>query len=451
MILAVLDKRANAPIGGSDAYLSTVGGVRLTEPAADLAISLALAGAITDRPLPHGTIAFGEVGLAGEIRPVTGAHRRLAEAAPARLHPGRRTAGCARRRPGARRPAGRRGRHRRPMPSAVGCSRRLSANGRRLHPVDRGIGGVRTGMRTLAVDHPARGPNRTEARGPPSRTTTSSCAPRWPPWHRAPSCATASSASCAAAPAPSSCSATTGRRDRLHRRLPARRRVLRDPAARAGEDGRRDRVRPRGHPHPARRHPAGARPAHRDQRVRHPAPHRRAGGQADRLPGHLGEPVDADHRALRRRPAGRARGFQRHPVPRQPGAADPGALQVAPRRGHRHALRARDRGPRHRPRRRQRAPAARDGAPDQGRDRRVRRRSSAPTAACSASSSRSSPAASPTTWARHPRLPARGQGRLPLEEAMANLVAIDSTELLDLAAGPERWASPSSATRSTPR
>ena len=81
MILAVLDKRAQAPIGGSDAYLSTVGGVRLTEPAADLAISLALAGAITDLPLPHGTIAFGEVGLAGEIRPVTGAHRRLAEAA----------------------------------------------------------------------------------------------------------------------------------------------------------------------------------------------------------------------------------------------------------------------------------------------------------------------------------------------------------------------------------
>ncbi|MEO5611003.1 MAG: DNA repair protein RadA [Ornithinibacter sp.] len=80
MILAVLDKRAEAPIGSSDAYLSTVGGVRLTEPAADLAISLALAGAITDLPLPHGTIAFGEVGLAGEIRPVTGAHRRLSEA-----------------------------------------------------------------------------------------------------------------------------------------------------------------------------------------------------------------------------------------------------------------------------------------------------------------------------------------------------------------------------------
>ena len=81
MVLAVLDKRAQAPIGGSDAYLSTVGGVRLTEPAADLAVALALAGAITDRPLPPGTVAFGEVGLAGEVRPVTGAHRRLAEAA----------------------------------------------------------------------------------------------------------------------------------------------------------------------------------------------------------------------------------------------------------------------------------------------------------------------------------------------------------------------------------
>jgi DNA repair protein RadA/Sms len=81
MILAVLDKRAQAPVGGADAYLSTVGGVRLTEPAADLAITLALAGAITDRPLPHGTVAFGEIGLAGEVRPVTGVHRRLAEAA----------------------------------------------------------------------------------------------------------------------------------------------------------------------------------------------------------------------------------------------------------------------------------------------------------------------------------------------------------------------------------
>ncbi len=80
MILAVLDRRAQAPIKDQDAYLSTVGGVRITEPAADLAIALALGSAILDRPLPVGTIAFGEVGLAGEVRPVTGSHRRLAEA-----------------------------------------------------------------------------------------------------------------------------------------------------------------------------------------------------------------------------------------------------------------------------------------------------------------------------------------------------------------------------------
>ncbi|MBP6996093.1 MAG: DNA repair protein RadA [Phycicoccus sp.] len=81
MILAVLSRRARAPIGKQDAFLSTVGGIRLTEPASDLAVALAIASAVTDRPLRVGTVAFGEVGLAGEIRPVTGAHRRLAEAA----------------------------------------------------------------------------------------------------------------------------------------------------------------------------------------------------------------------------------------------------------------------------------------------------------------------------------------------------------------------------------
>ncbi len=81
MIIAVLERRAKAPIKKQDAYLSTVGGARLTEPAADLAIALALGSAILDTPLPTQTVAFGEVGLAGEIRPVTGSHRRLAEAA----------------------------------------------------------------------------------------------------------------------------------------------------------------------------------------------------------------------------------------------------------------------------------------------------------------------------------------------------------------------------------
>ncbi|MGB6022647.1 MAG: magnesium chelatase domain-containing protein, partial [Ornithinimicrobium sp.] len=58
-----------------------VGGARLSEPAADLAMALALAGATVDRALPLGTVAFGEVGLAGELRSVTGVPRRLAEAA----------------------------------------------------------------------------------------------------------------------------------------------------------------------------------------------------------------------------------------------------------------------------------------------------------------------------------------------------------------------------------
>ena len=61
--------------------MSTVGGVKVSEPAADLAIALAMASSVAERPLPAGTVALGEVGLAGEIRAVTGIPRRLAEAA----------------------------------------------------------------------------------------------------------------------------------------------------------------------------------------------------------------------------------------------------------------------------------------------------------------------------------------------------------------------------------
>jgi DNA repair protein RadA/Sms len=81
MILAVLERRAGARLSGQDVYVSTVGGVRLAEPACDLAVALAVAGAAIDRPLAAGTIAIGEVGLAGEVRPVAGVGRRLAEAA----------------------------------------------------------------------------------------------------------------------------------------------------------------------------------------------------------------------------------------------------------------------------------------------------------------------------------------------------------------------------------
>lgn len=81
MILAVLERRGRTALGTQDVFTATVGGVRLAEPSADLAIALAVAGAYRDSPLPAGVLAIGEVGLAGEVRRVTGIERRLAEAA----------------------------------------------------------------------------------------------------------------------------------------------------------------------------------------------------------------------------------------------------------------------------------------------------------------------------------------------------------------------------------
>jgi DNA repair protein RadA/Sms len=81
MVLAVLEKRAKVPVGAADVFAATVGGVRLAEPAGDLAIVLALASSATDHPLPHDVVALGEVGLAGEIRRVTALQPRLIEAA----------------------------------------------------------------------------------------------------------------------------------------------------------------------------------------------------------------------------------------------------------------------------------------------------------------------------------------------------------------------------------
>jgi|HubBroStandDraft_1064217.scaffolds.fasta_scaffold03610_3 DNA repair protein RadA/Sms len=81
MAVAVLERRAGVRIGRCDIYAATVGGVRLTEPSVDLAVALALAGARTNRCLLPDIVAFGEVGLAGEIRNVAGVGRRLAEAA----------------------------------------------------------------------------------------------------------------------------------------------------------------------------------------------------------------------------------------------------------------------------------------------------------------------------------------------------------------------------------
>jgi DNA repair protein RadA/Sms len=81
MVLAVLDRRLGIPLRAADVYLSTIGGVRVAEPASDLAVALAVTSAASDLPLAAGTVAFGEVGLAGEIRPAGGVLRRLSEAA----------------------------------------------------------------------------------------------------------------------------------------------------------------------------------------------------------------------------------------------------------------------------------------------------------------------------------------------------------------------------------
>jgi DNA repair protein RadA/Sms len=80
MLMAVLARRAGLAVGEHDVYGSAVGGVRLTEPGLDLGICLAVASAVTDRPLPADLVAFGEVGLGGEVRHAAQAERRLREA-----------------------------------------------------------------------------------------------------------------------------------------------------------------------------------------------------------------------------------------------------------------------------------------------------------------------------------------------------------------------------------
>ena len=81
LLLAVLQQRAGVAVAQHDVYASTVGGVRLVEPGADLAVCLALVSAYTGRSLPPDLAAFGEVGLGGELRQTAHAQRRLTEAA----------------------------------------------------------------------------------------------------------------------------------------------------------------------------------------------------------------------------------------------------------------------------------------------------------------------------------------------------------------------------------
>jgi DNA repair protein RadA/Sms len=81
LLLAVLHRHGGIETSGYDVFVNAVSGVRIAEPAADVAILLAVHSSLTGRPLPAKTLVFGEVGLAGEIRPVQRGQERIREAA----------------------------------------------------------------------------------------------------------------------------------------------------------------------------------------------------------------------------------------------------------------------------------------------------------------------------------------------------------------------------------
>jgi DNA repair protein RadA/Sms len=81
LLLAVLHRHAGIATMDQDVFVNAVGGVRIGEPAADLAVALAVVSSLTDRPIPGRLVAFGEIGLAGEVRPAPRGQDRLKEAA----------------------------------------------------------------------------------------------------------------------------------------------------------------------------------------------------------------------------------------------------------------------------------------------------------------------------------------------------------------------------------
>ena len=81
MLLAVLHRHAGIALFDQDIFVNAVGGVRIVEPGADLAVMLAVVSSLRNRPLPEKHVVFGEVGLAGEVRPVQRGQERLREAA----------------------------------------------------------------------------------------------------------------------------------------------------------------------------------------------------------------------------------------------------------------------------------------------------------------------------------------------------------------------------------
>jgi DNA repair protein RadA/Sms len=81
MVMAVLEARCGLAFAGNDVYLNVAGGLRITEPAADLAVAGALISALSDLPMPENLVSFGEIGLSGEVRAVGQREQRLKEAA----------------------------------------------------------------------------------------------------------------------------------------------------------------------------------------------------------------------------------------------------------------------------------------------------------------------------------------------------------------------------------
>ncbi|MGN1123002.1 MAG: S16 family serine protease, partial [Eubacterium sp.] len=80
MLIAVLEKRAGYFFNNMDAYVNVIGGLRLDEPAADLTVALSLVSSLKDKPVGDKILAFGEIGLAGEIRAVNNCEQRISEA-----------------------------------------------------------------------------------------------------------------------------------------------------------------------------------------------------------------------------------------------------------------------------------------------------------------------------------------------------------------------------------
>lgn len=80
MVLAVLEARCGMNLSSQDVYLNIAGGLRISEPAADLAVAMAVISSLTNKPLPHDMVIFGEIGLSGEVRAVSQPSLRMKEA-----------------------------------------------------------------------------------------------------------------------------------------------------------------------------------------------------------------------------------------------------------------------------------------------------------------------------------------------------------------------------------